>query len=60
MLASMMIAKASSFGRYDCSRLCIGHTIAMTKSAQATGANTELATRMAAKIAITAITPTTM
>ncbi len=37
------MANARSLGKRNCSRLCTGHTMAMTKRAKATGAKTELA-----------------
>src|SRR5262249_10113852 len=57
-MTAMTIARAMSFGIPFYRRPCIGQTSAMMKTAHTTGAITELATLRAAKIAITAITPT--
>ena len=40
MVASMLIASATSFGSRACSRACKGQTIAMMNSAKVSGAKT--------------------
>ena len=39
-MAMRVIANAMSFGIRDCSRCCIGHTMAIMKSARTSGAKT--------------------
>jgi hypothetical protein len=53
-----VIASASSFGIRACSRLCNGQTMAMMKSASASGANTVLASLTAAANSTAAMSPT--